>query len=305
MQEDPIDDFSFDLSKPHVSREQIQSIIIFKPIKLELYRKALIHSSMQKIILNRIENNIKVCDYMKFSNERLEFLGDAVFNLVAAEYIYEKYPDKDEGFMTRMRTKIVRSSHCVIFAKYLGLEQYILTANKVLNVTDKIQVNNRVLEDAFEALIGALYKDLGFKYTEQFIKKLIGECVNFKEIIKDDNYKDILMRYTQAYGYELPIYKLVNTEGTAYNRKFTVSVYLKKSKKDLSEDLSAESSEEIKEDSKEDLKEDLREDSSEEYKEVEMGTGSGSSKKEAEQNAAKNACSIIDSSLKHIINRDQ
>ena len=110
--------------------------------------------------------------------------------------------------MTRIRTKIVRGSKCSLFAKNIGLDQYILTANKVLTIKDKPHINNKVLEDHFEALIGALYKDLGFKYAEMFIKRIVDKYVDFREILKDDNYKDILMRYTQYYNYELPIYEL-------------------------------------------------------------------------------------------------
>ncbi len=268
QQEEIIDDFSFDLSKPHVSREQIESITGFKPININLYRVSLVHKSLQKILQNRISLNIKVCDYMNDTNERLEFLGDSVINFVSANYIFNKYPDKDEGFMTRIRTKIVRSSHCVKFAKFMNLEQHILTSNKVLNIKDRMQINNRVLEDAFEAFIGALYKDLGFRYAEMFINGLIDKCVD--EILKDDNYKDIIMRYSQAYGYELPIYETISSVGPPYSRKFVISISLMK------DGFTRE-----------------------------MGQGTGLSKKEAEQNAAKNACNMIDSSLKHIINRDQ
>lgn len=267
--EEVVDDFSYDLSKNHISRNEIEDIMGMKPVKLENYRIALIHKSMNKIVINRKEHGVSVMPYMFFSNERLEFIGDAVFNLVTANYIFNKFPDKDEGFLTRIRTKIVRSSHCVIFAKYLNLEKFILTSNKVLQIKDRIHVNDRVLEDAFEAFIGAIYKDLGFKYAEMFIVNLIDKKVDFKEILKDDNYKDIIMRYTQSYGYELPIYKMV--ENNSVSKKFCISISLKKLDSDVIE---------------------------------EYGRGYGSSKKEAEQNAAKYACSIIDKSLTHIINRD-
>jgi len=262
-----IDDYSFDLSKPHVSREQIIEILKMKPINPDLYRQSFVHNSLIEVIDKRIINNIPVQDYLKKSNERLEFIGDAVLNLVIASIIYKKYPDKDEGFMTRMRTKIVRGSKCSVFATKLGLHKHILTMNLVLNVPGKPHINTKVLEDCFEAFIGAIFEDLGFKYAEMFIKKVIEEHVDFKELLYDDNYKDILMRYTQHYNYELPIYECIEPiEG----QRFTIKVLLKN-----------------------------------EYETKEMGIGSGPSKKKAEQEAAKIACSNIDSSLKHIINRDQ
>jgi ribonuclease-3 len=262
-----------DLSKPHVSREQVEKIILMKPKNIDLYRRALVHKSLQKNVRECISLGLPVCDYMKESNERLEFLGDAVFNLVVGHYLFDKYPDKDEGFLTRMRTKIVRSAHCVKFAKILELGQFIITGNKIIRIKDQdgTVINNKVLEDSFEAFIGALYLDLGFKYAEMFIKKLVSEHVTFDELLYDDNYKDILMRYSQTYNYELPIYKTISIEGPPHNRIFTVKTYLK-SKNNPSV-------------------------------EREIGTGTGSSKKNAEQDSARHACSLI-TNLKHITNRD-
>jgi dsRNA-specific ribonuclease len=229
---------------------------------------------------NRKELKVPVEEYMFSSNERLEFLGDSIFNSVITCIIYKKYHDKDEGFLTRIRTKIVRSSHCVIFAKKLGLDKHILTSNKILGigtVGDKRMINDRVLEDAFEAFIGAIYLDLGYKYAELFIKRLVDTMVNFNEILKDDNYKDILMRYTQAYGYELPVYVEVSSGGMDDSSpKFTMSVQLVP----------------------------LAEDKQDRQVIKDICYGSGNSKKEAEQNAAKHLCSLLDSNLKHIINRD-
>jgi ribonuclease-3 len=253
-----------------------------RPKNLDIYRRSLVHKSLQKNVRKNINKKQDVLDYMLESNERLEFLGDAVFGLVVANLLFDKYPDEDEGFMTRMRTKIVRSSHCAKFAKVLGLDNYIITGNKVVRVKDsdgKIS-NNRVMEDAFESFVGAIYKDLGFKHAESFIVRLINEHVDFTHMLVDDNYKDILMRYTQAYEYELPIYDTVKVEGPPHSRKFVVSVSLKKN-----------GSENIKE----------------------VGLGSGSSKKAAEQKAAQStictckkvSCQKIHmKELNGIINRD-
>jgi ribonuclease-3 len=278
------DDLSFDLSKPHISRNQIQSIIVMKPINLEYYRKALVHSSMQKIIKNRLDKGIKVCNYLMDTNERLEFLGDAIFNAVITNIIYKKYTDKDEGFLTRIRTKIVRSSHCVLFAKNISLDKYILTSNKILGITDKRMINDRVLEDAFEAFIGAIYLDLGFKYAEMFIVDLVNKYVNFQEILKDDNYKDILMRFTQAYGYELPVYLEVRNDRDRIleDKRFTMSIQLKKNINfetinacvDATNAMNAILGE--------------------------VGIGSGNSKKEAEQRAAKYLLDLLETNYKNL-----
>lgn len=243
-----------DLSKPHVSRDEIQTILGgMKPINLENYRRALVHKSMQKYINQALKDGKGVQDYLKESNERLEFLGDAVFALVVADYIFDKYPTKDEGFLTRLRTKIVRDVNCVNFAKHIGLENHILVAN------NKGTTNDKIIEDAFEAFIGAIYLDLDFKFCRGFIIKLIETYVDFDKILEDDNYKDILMRYTQTKQISLPIYKVIKEEGPPHKRMFTVCVYFII-----------------------------------ESKEIEMGKGIGSSKKIAEQEAARNTLASID-----------
>ncbi len=263
----------YDLSKPHVSRDEIQTILGgMKPLNLENYRRALVHRSMQKYVNQGIKEGKGVQDYLKESNERLEFLGDAVFALVVADYIFDKYPNKDEGFLTRLRTKIVRDTNCVKFAKHIGLENYVLVANNNKNNINGIKgsTNDKIIEDAFEAFIGALYLDLGFIFCRGFIVKLIEAHVNFDNILEDDNYKDVLMRFTQSKQISLPIYRVIKEDGPPHKRTFTVCVY-----------FIIDSNE------------------------VEMGKGTGASKKIAEQEAAMNTLSKIDANdLASLICRD-
>lgn len=269
----------YDLSKPHVSRDEIQTILGgMKPLNLENYRRALVHRSMQKYVNQAIKEGKGVQDYLKESNERLEFLGDAVFALVVADYIFDKYPTKDEGFLTRLRTKIVRDTNCVKFAKHIGLENHVLVAkhgstngpNGAKNGSTKGSSNDKIIEDAFEAFIGALYLDLGFIFCRGFIIKLIEAHVNFDNILEDDNYKDVLMRFTQSKQISLPIYEVIKEDGPPHKRIFTICVYFVI-----------------------------------DSKKVEMGKGTGVSKKIAEQEAAMNTLSKIDTNdLASLICRD-
>jgi ribonuclease-3 len=289
---DDSDDEIFDLSKPHISRDEIKTILstglpegsFMRPKNLEFYRRSLVHKSLQKSVRHAQYNKREVQSYMIESNERIEFLGDAVLNLVAANVLYDKYPDKDEGFMTRMRTKIVRDKQCARFAKVLGLQNHILTGNKVVRVKDsdgKI-TNGKLLEDAFESFIGAIYKDLGFNSAESFIVRLINNHVDFSSLLIDDNYKDILMRYSQAFDYELPVYETVSVDGPPHSRKFVISVSLYRKGTDISTKR-------------------------------EFGLGEGSSKKASEQRSAQNSmcnCKIVNckkihmKELEGIIDRD-
>ena len=266
------EDLYLDLSKPHLNRDQITKIIGFKPKNLDLYRRAFVHKSLQKNVKYMQSINEPVQDYMLESFERSEYLGDAVLNLVTAEVIFDKYPDRDEGFLTRIRTKIVRGSNCAKLAKVLDLGSYIITGSGTVRIknSDGTVINDRILEDVFESLICAIYKDLGFIHAQTFIKKLITENIDFDQLANsDDNYKDILMRYTQICGFELPIYKTLSSHGPGHNRNFEVSVSLKRSNAYL-QSILFENSENI-------------------VHESEYGRGIGLTKKEAEQNACKNA----------------
>lgn len=253
-----------DLTIPHISRDEIQNILGgMRPKNLENYRRALVHKSLNKYIKHTLDQGLPVCSYMvdgkvPSSNERLEFLGDSVFNLIVGEYLFEKYPDKDEGFLTRLRTKIVRDTHCVKFSKLIGIGNYVLTG-AVFKKDGICSVNDKLLEDAFEAFLGAIYLDLGFTFARGFVIKLIDKYVDLNELLQDDNYKDVLMRYTQTKGIELPEYKLLLQEGPPHKRIFTIQVILVIDNKKHT-----------------------------------MGIGKGMNKKEAEQEAAMNTLNMID-----------
>lgn len=271
-----------DLSKPHITREQIETIIGMKPKNLKNYRRALVHKSLNKDIKNAIDKGLAVCDYLvndndnknlePASNERLEFLGDAVFNLIVGHYLFEKYPDKDEGFLTRLRTKIVRDTHCVKFSKIVGIGQFVLVGSIVKkDQMGNANINDKLLEDAFEAFIGAIYLDLGFQFSKTFVFRLIDEHVDLTSLHHDDNYKDILMRYTQTKGIDLPEYKVISLEGPPHKRVFVVQV-------NITIDGIVH----------------------------QMGVGNGNNKKEAEQMAAKNTLEdkIDENDFRELANRD-
>lgn len=258
--EDQIED-DIELDQPHMSRADIENILGMRPKNLDYYRRALVHKSIQR---NVKRSQTKVLDYLLMSNERLEFLGDSVFGLIVSNYLFDKFPNKDEGFMTRTKTKIVCGRNCSKFAKALNLGNYLLMSRHVMKING--QQNDKLLEDAFEAFIGAVYKDLGFKFAQVFVYRLIDKHLDFKEILEDNNYKDILLRYSQSETLPLPIYKTINEEGPPHNRVFTVVVSIG---------------------------------------ENEMGTGIGKNKKDAEQKAAESALSTVDEErLKLLMNRD-
>ena len=211
-------------TKYHITKEQIEAIVNTSINRIELYAQAFVHKSVI-LLTHRFPDNLCLPAY-KLSNERFEFLGDSVLSMVCATYLYMKYPDRTEGFLTRMRTKMVNDGQLAHMAKELGFDQYMLTylgisrqlprewVEKLLPADDKSHLkydeftndNPKVLEDAFEAFIGAFYLDKGIFYAERFLYHLFDKFMDLKSLEVNDNYKDILSRYCQRTHSDIPRY---------------------------------------------------------------------------------------------------
>ena len=189
-------------------QQKIEELIGRKIHNVYTFKQAFIHKSMQK--------------KHSCSNERLEFLGDSVLNLAVADYIYHKYGD-NEGVLTKIRTKLVNKHTLSYLAQITKLDELIITS-KQINL--KNVLNDKILEDAFEAFIGALYEDQGFLVTQKFIIDLMENSINFENVMIDDNYKDILLRYSQKHYNKPPEYVLEETQGPAHKKYFKVYVLM-------------------------------------------------------------------------------
>jgi ribonuclease III len=167
----------------------VKSITGYKPKNIELYKLAFAHSS--KALKG---------DFSVYNNQRLEFLGDAILGAIVAEYLFKKYPKKDEGFLTQVRSKLVNRSHLHQLAMRFGLDK-ILRAN----LSQKEKLASSACGDAFEALIGAMYLDLGFEKTKRFIvNKLLKYHVDLEEMVSaDTDFKSKLQIYCQKNKLEL------------------------------------------------------------------------------------------------------
>ncbi len=156
-----------------------------KPFNLHPYKVATQHSSVAK----------RVKQGFRESNERLEYLGDAVLGMVVADYLFKKYPFKDEGFLTEVRSRIVSRESLNHVARKIGIGQIVK-----FDVKRKTPNSHKSLYgNALEALIGAVYIDRGFKYCERFVvKKLLMPHYDIEEIIATTkNYKSKLIEWTQ------------------------------------------------------------------------------------------------------------
>ena len=179
----------------------------FTPFHLQLFKQALIHKSVTK---SRKEG-------VRHSNERLEFLGDAVLDAIIGDYLYRKYPDENEGFLTKARSKIVSRSSLTSLAKTTGLHHIIIS-----DITDE-NVRLNLAGNAFEALIGAMYLQKGYPFTCSKTIKILDRFINIDELVENDtDFK------SQVYEWAQKNRKETSFKTTAINNQslFEASLYL-------------------------------------------------------------------------------
>ncbi len=182
---------------------------------IEYYQQALLHRSMLR---GEPRSHLQ-------SNERLEFLGDAVLGFVTAEHLYRKFTERDEGFLTRVRAKIVNGQALARFAERLNLGPLILLSENMDQSGGR--ENPTILADAFEAVIGALYLDLGEEAARGFIEEKILKELNLEDLADQrDNYKSLLLEHAQSLGWAQPLYRVTDEEGPSHEKTFTVEVLL-------------------------------------------------------------------------------
>lgn len=186
----------------------------------DLLRLALVHRSY----LN--ERGIEGADSVKESNERLEFLGDALLGFISAEYVYREFPDLPEGELTVYRISLVRTETLAQWAREFGLDDLLYMARGEFGPDG--QVRDRVLAGAFESVVGALYLDHGFEPAAEFLRRLLDEdAARIIDTSQQTNYKGRLQELIQERSRMTPTYRTVETRGPAHDRYFVVDVVLK------------------------------------------------------------------------------
>ncbi|MEJ2627539.1 MAG: ribonuclease III [bacterium] len=159
------------------------------------------------------------------SNERLEFLGDAVLDLIVGEEFYKMFPDKDEGDLTKLKSFFVNQEALANKARQMNLNQFILLGEG----EDQSGGRNRdtILSDALEALVGAIYLDKGLEKVKKFIKQfIINDVKKFRNKPIPINYKSKLLEYIQDTTQTIPKYRIINERGPDHNKTFTVEVFV-------------------------------------------------------------------------------
>ncbi len=190
-----------------LTREALEHVVGMKVVDFDKYRRVFTHKSAVR--------GTGVQSY-----ERYEFVGDSVINFVIAKYLFDLFPDRDEGFLTKVRTKMVCSKTLAHLGACLGLHRYIVMNAKALR--QGWNTNTRLLEDAFEALVGCLYIDLGLMTAKTFVLAVMERFLDPREIMTDTNYKDMLMRHQQSLGLPLPEYAVTAAERGTFSVTATV-----------------------------------------------------------------------------------
>ena len=220
----------------------LQGVLCYQFKDLELLNKSLTHKSYSNEVLLSLKNN-----------ERLEFLGDSVIDLIMADYMFLTYPDLPEGSLSKIRAAIVNENSLARLAIKLELGSYLLLG-KGESFSGGRQKTS-ILANAYEALVGALFCDSDFRTTaDVFLPQLIEKIDEFMGACIATDFKSDLQEYTQNRFSCVPLYEVVGEIGPGHNKRFDVKVKIRSQV---------------------------------------LGSGKGRSKKEAEQNAAKEALSTF------------
>lgn len=229
--------------------KELMKKISYKFRNEEYLKEALTHRSYSN------ENNRD----KQFDNEKLEFLGDAVVNLIVTEYIYNLGEGKKEGELAKLKSQIISEPVFSSIASDLKLGNYLYLSNG--EIMSGGRNRKSILGDAFEALIGAIFKDSDYYTTKEIAMKYLMEKIeNINDIEGTGDYKTILQELLQGEYRKMPEYELIKTAGPDHDKIFEISVKL---------------NDKI------------------------IGNGSGKSKKEAEKNAAKEALKFVENKIKN------
>jgi ribonuclease-3 len=180
----------------------------------EYFEQALTHRSYLQVVTGK--------EFL--SNERLEFLGDAVLGLVVADYLFSTHASTLEGDLTKMRSWLVNKNSLAIAAHKLHLDDFLLMS---FSATKSLENgNDSMIADAMEAVIGAVYIDSGLDEAKKLIIDTLLPIMMYKSRMIDTNYKSILLEKVQSLGKSHPMYKVIDEQGPDHDKEFIVAVYV-------------------------------------------------------------------------------
>jgi ribonuclease III len=206
---------------------RLRPIIGFTPVRLGLFKTAFYHKSMTNETPGMP------------TNERLEYLGDAILSTIVAEYLFKKYPNKDEGFLTKMRSKIVKRQTLNEIADNMGLDV-------ILSEYSMGKMSSSMLGNALEALVGAIYLEFGYERTKNYvIRHILIKYLDINDLEnRDDNYKSRLLEWCQKNSKEVSFVTLAKFKLDKRDC-FKVAVVIDGEEISTSEDFNKKSAEQM------------------------------------------------------------
>jgi ribonuclease III len=208
--------------------KRVRSLVGFTPAYMHLFKLAFFHKS-----------TASAGDYAISNNERLEFLGDSVLSTIVAEYLFRKYPGNDEGFLTKMRSKIVKRNSLDEIGDRMNLDTFLSDYNNT-------RLSKSMLGNALEALVGAVYIEVGYERTRDYVIRRILRRYLDMDMLEgfDDNYKSQLLEWCQKNGYTIE-YKVINKYKSEKRDKFKVAVLVNGYKMGTADDFNKKSAEQM------------------------------------------------------------
>lgn len=218
--------YNLTLSPDRIFARRLRNMLGFAPARLGTFKLAFSHRS-----------GINEESAALHSNERLEYLGDAVLGTIIAEYLFKKYPNADEGFLTKMRSKIVQRKSLNTLADRMGLDEYLTEYNNM-------RLSRSMMGNALEALVGAIYLEIGYHRTAAFIiRRVLMRYVDVHELETfDDNYKSQLLEHCQKLGQSVS-YKTLAKYKLEKRDCFKVAVLIDGQKMATADDFNKKSAE--------------------------------------------------------------
>lgn len=220
--------YNFFLSPNRDLAKRLRPILGFTPSNMSLFQQAFFHKSNNHTITTKGQ---------RYNNERLEYLGDALLSTIVAEYLFKKYPSSDEGFLTKMRAKIVKRKTLNYIGDEMGLDMLLLEYNNT-------KLSKSMLGNALEALVGAVYLERGYDSTKRFvINKILRSYLDIHEMEQsDDNFKSQLLEWCQKNGKDVA-YEVLDRFKVDKRDRFKVAVLVDGDRMAEAEDYNKKSAE--------------------------------------------------------------
>ena len=218
--------YNYYLSRDQDLAKKLKQVLGFTPKRLNLYKLAFYHKSMNDHLTQNNQHN-----------ERLEYLGDSILSSIVAEYLFKKYPNANEGFLTKMRSKIVKRRTLNELAHQMGLDL-------ILSSYSQGKMSKSMMGNAFEAVIGAIYLERGYRRTKRYvINDILLKHLNIHALEqKDDNFKSQLLEWGQKNNITID-YRLLKKFKLDKRDRFKVAVMVDGNEVAVSEDFNKKSAE--------------------------------------------------------------